>query len=433
MPGQDTAAFEAALKTVYDGGIIDLIHTKAPLAEKFKAMDAKKYGGAEVVRPLKITRSQGIGAAAEMGALPTAGRVKFAKRVMNMRYLYFRAQFSAQVMKASQGDRFAFVDAATVEMDDGIDGLQNECGRMVWGDGRGILALVNDTTPSGSATVGLDSPGGFAGATNGGRFLNEGMIVGFINPATGALRAGLRTVQSVASDGTSVTLDSAPNAAVADNDYLVRANNTTTTDVIDTAYQKEPMGVAGLVDDATYVATLFGVNRTTVPLWGSTVITNAGAWSSDVMQRLIDVTSQVGGAGVDDLWMHQSGRRAYVASMNDDRRYMGTDLLKPDGGTQAAAGKKLAFGTLPINEDRYAPYGIAWALSNAAGFERYELDRGSWVNEDGNILKILGTGTTLQDAFEAVHRVWFQNSIEKPNTCGRLDGLDVQTAVAHIY
>lgn len=433
MAGQDTATFEQALKTVYDGGIIDLIHTKAPMAEKFKSIDAKKWGGAEVVRPMKITRSQGVGAAAEGGAIAAAGRVKFAKRSITMKYLYGRAQFSAQVMKASQGERFAFVDAASVEMDDIIDTLQNEAGRMIWGDGRGIMAYVNDTTPSGSATVTIDSPGGFAGATNGGRFLNEGMVVGFINPATGALRSGVRTVQSVASDGTSVTLDAAPGATVADNDYIVRVANTTVTDAIDSSYQKEPMGMAGLDDDGTYVATLFGVNRTTVPLHASTVIANAGAWSSDIVQRLIDVTSQVGGSATTDLWMHQSGRRAYVASMNDDRRYTGTDLMRPDGGTQAASGKKLTFGTLPINEDRYAPYGIVWATTDAAGFERYELDRGSWVNEDGSILKIIGTGDSLRDSFEAVYRLWFNHSVEKCNVLGRLDGLDVQVAVAHIF
>lgn len=430
---QNTASFEQALKTVYDGGIIDLIHTKAPLAEKFKAMDAKKYGGAEVQRPKKIARGQGVGAAAEGGALPSAGRTKWAKRTMTMKYLYARARFSAQVMKASQGDRFAFVDAATAEMDDRIDGLQNECGRIIWGDGRGVLCLVNDSTPSGSATVGIDSPGGFAGSVNGGRFLNEGMIVGAINPATGTLRSGIRTVQSVATDGTSVTFDSAPPSAWQDNDYIVRVANTSVTDVIDSSYQKEPMGMAGLVDDGTYVATLFGINRTTVPLEQSTVISNVGAWSSDVMQRLIDVVAQVGGAQITDLWMHPSGRRAYVASMNDDRRYMGTDLLSPDGGTKAAAGKKLTFGTLPINEDRYAPFASVWATSEQAGFERYELDKGSWVNEDGSILKIIGTGDSLRDEFEAVYRLWFNNSIEKSVACGRLDGLDVNVAVAHIY
>jgi hypothetical protein len=433
MPGQDTSSFQEAMKTVTEGGIIDLIHTKAPFAEKFKAVDAKKYGGREVVRTKKITRSQGIGAAGEMGAIAAAGRAKYAQRIMQMRYLYARVQFSAQVMKASQGDRFAHIDVVTSEMDDVIDGLQNECGRIVWGDGRGIMAFVNDTTPSGSATVGIDSPGGFAGATNGGRFLNEGMVVGFINPATGTLRAGIRTVQSVASDGTSVTLDSAPGATVADNDYIVRAANTTVTDVIDSAYQKEPMGAAGHFDDGTYVATYFNINRTTVPLEASTVISNTGAWSSDVTQRLIDVVAQVGGSGIDELWMHQSGRRAYVESMKDDRRYMGADLLAPDGGTRAAAGRSLTFGTVPIKEDRTAPYGIVWALSSEAGYERYEMDRGSWINEDGSTMKILGTGNSLQDAFEMVYRLWFNNSVEKSIKCGRLDGLDVQVAVAHVY
>ena len=434
MPGQDTSTLHDALKTYYEGTKpIELIHNKAPLAEKFKALDPRRWGGAEVVRPMKIARSQGVGAAAERGAIPASGRQKWAKRSVPMRYMYGRVEVTAQAMKASQGDRFAYVDAMSSEMDDMISNLQQEIGRICWADGRGVLALVNDTTPSGAVSVGIDSPSGFAGATNGGRFLNEGMVVAFINPATGAIRTGIRTVQSVSSDGTSVTFDSAPNAAVADNDYIVRAANTSVTDVIDTSYQKEPLGMAAHVDDGTYMATYLGVNRTTVPLHASTVISNTGAWSSDVMQRLIDVTAQVGGSSINELWMHQSGRRAYVDSTKDDRRYAGTDLLKPDSGTQAAAGRALTFGTVPIKEDRTAPYQFVWALSDDADFSRYEMDPGSWINEDGNVLKILGTGNSLTDAFEAIYRFWFNNAVDKSNVCGRLDGLDSQIAVAHIY
>ena len=54
------------------------------------------------------------------------------------------------------------------------------------------------------------------------------------------------------------------------------------------------------------------------------------------------------------------------------------------------------------------------------------------MDEDGSILQRIGTGATAQDAFEAIYRIWDNFSIEKPNTCFRLDGVTATVVVAHI-
>lgn len=431
---QDTAAFDPVFKTVYGPRLINLIPQMAPMLDRFEDLDANDYGGKHIEYPIKISRTQGVGAYSELGSLPQAGRVKTAPVRITVRYFGGRIQLSAQVIEASQGPRHAFENAMEMEMDDLISTMQNDRARIVWGDGRGVLAIVNDTTPNGSATLGVDSPGGFAGSVNGARFMNEDMRIAFINPNTGALRATTadRRVQSFASDGTTITLNSAVGADVQDNDLIVRATVASVSDVTDTSYQKEPMGLSGLTDDGTNVATLHGVNRTTVPLWQSVVIANGGAWTADLGQRLIDLVAQVGGGNVTEWWSHQSVRRTYINSMEADRRYVSADLMAPDSGTKAMKGGTITFGGLPWNVDRFAPFGSLFACDNS-GKKRYVLQKGKWEDRDGSVLQRLGTGANAQHGFEAFYYIWDQFADDYPNRSGRIDNISTSTSVAHIY
>lgn len=429
--GQDTASIDAILKVVYED-LADQITTVTELWNRFEELPAVQYGGKVVERPVKITRTQGWGAYAEGGAYATAGRAKTIPARVHIKWLGGRITLTAQAIDVSNG-KGAIKSALELEMDDLLMTAQSDLGRIICGTGSGVLALVNTATPSASATVAIDAPGGFTGGTNGGRFLNEGMVVVFVNPVTGQIRASsARTVVSVNSTGTSVTLDSAPPAAVLENDYIVRATSTAVTDVSDTSYQREPMGVCGLFDDGTYVMTIDGINRTTVPLMQSAVIANVGAFSVDAIQRGIDVAVQIGSGNIEELWMHQSTRRAYVNSMESDRRYTGADLMKPDGGTAAMKRGTLTLGGLPIREERYFPYytvlGPDWSTVN-----RYVLEKGKWEDRDGSVLKRVGTGTGAVHSFEAFYYMWFNNDVKKPNQSMRCDGISTSPQAVHIY
>lgn len=431
MAGQDTAHLDGILKEVYGPDMPDLINKMTPALDRFEDVRDLEWAGKIYTYPMKINRTQGVGAYAEGGLLPTPGRIKTVPVRVPVRYWIGRIELTAQAIDFTESKRGAWMPALKMEMDDLIDTLASDRSRAIWGDGRGVIAILNDATASGSATVSVDSPGGYAGSVNGARFLNEGMIIAAINPANGQVRSGIRTVLSVSSDGTEVTFDSAPTASWADNDYLVRAMNTSVTDVQDTSYQKEPMGFGGLIDDGGNVSTLFGINRTTVPMWQSTVVRNAGAWSPDVIQRGIDVVAQTGGGNITELWMHQSLRRLYVNSMESDRRYTGADLMRPDSGTAALKGGKMTFGGLVLNEDRYAPYGVLFGL-DPSGLERYTMERGKWEDRDGAVLQRKGTGIAATHAFEAYYYIWENFGNRYPNRSFRIEGFDVNVQAVHI-
>lgn len=425
---QDTLHFDEALKTVYEGGIRELLPTKVKLYNKFQEKDAKEWGGRYVEFPVRIGRNHGSGFGAEGGAIPSAGSQMYKTVRIPVRYQYGRVSFTTQVVKASQGAKAAFAPAMEQEIDGLLKDMTAEMGWAIHGDGRAVLALVNGTTAS--TTVTVDSPGGVAGATNGTRFINAGQVLAAINPSTGALLSSSgMTVQSVGSGGTTFVRDTT--TSLTDNFYLVKAANASVTDAADTSYAKAPMGLRGLVDDGTYVATLHNINRTTVPKWASTVISSVGPISADVLQRAIDMVDQKADAEIDTLIMHHSVRRAYLAATDDARRYVSSDLSRPDLGTVAAKRGSISFGGIEIMEEKYADYGSVFGCDSSQ-LTRYVEVAGEWMDEDGSILQRIGTGTSMQDAFEGVYRVWQNFHVEKPDSCFRLEGVTATVAVVHI-
>lgn len=429
MAGQDTAAFDPVLKTVYGPRIPQLIATKTPLLDAFMEGDSDAWGGKYVEYPIPVARTEGAGYASEFGALPAPGKEEYATTRIPCKYQYGSIALSTQVMKSSESNRFAFKSAMSTEMDGIVKTMAADRGRAAFHDGRGILALVNGTATSTTQT--LDSPGGVAGATHGNRYLRKGMTIGCIRPATGAVVATtVTTVGAVSTAGATITLDASKTWT--DNDYVVRFASTSATAVGDTSYNKEIMGLLGHDDDGTYVATYHNVNATTYPITQSIVLGSAsspiGAISADLLQRAIDAASQRADGQTEEMWMHQSVRRAYAATTEELRRYMGAELMSPDAGTKAAKGGTLTYGGIPMKTDKYAPFSMVFGLDKS-GFKRYTQVSGEWMDEDGAVLCRIGTGTSGQDAFEARYRLWDNFHNDYRNRQWRLDGVTSTIAV----
>jgi len=420
----DLSAFDAVLKNNYEKTVIELLNPKIRALKLF-GRETGTWVGRRVEYPLNVSRNQGTMATAENGALPTAGAQGYASHQIPIRYQHGRIQLSIQVIKASQSSKGAFKRAMDQEMKGLVRDLSTDRNRQMFGWGKGILALVNGDPGTGT-TLTVDSPGGVAGAVNGCRFLQVGMNIAFINPATGAIRAGgARTITALPTNLTATI--AAADAAVEDNDWVVRAAGPTSTVVGDTAYDKEPMGLLGLVDDSTYLTTLHNISRTTYPIFGSHVIASVGALSADILQRGIDIAEQRGQGSVDYMLCHHSVRRAYLALMEGDRRYIGVNIMKPNAGTVAAKLGELTFGEIPMIVDKDAPYGMLFGVDSSS-FMRWIECEGEWADDDGTILlRIAGV-----DAYEGRYRIFDNYSVDEPASCFRLDGITANVVAIHI-
>lgn len=407
---------------------------EVPLLKSFETRDDVEWNGArEYIKRIEVGRNEGVYFTAEGGRPPEAGEQQVEAFRIGCRYTHGQINWTVQSKKATQGVASGFADIVEYKTKGLLKSLKWQRLFGLWGDGRGVRALINGDPGTGT-TLTLDSPGGVAGSNHGNRYLNVGMYVVAINPATGALRAGgTRRINAVAAGGNTVTVDAAIDAAWADNDYIVKAyGSNASINIRDTDWQHPPMGMLGMLDNGAYVNTYFGLSRTTFPILNATRINNVGGLSADVIQRAIDVATQIGGGDIREHWMSMDVRRAYLTIMQQDRRYTAEHLMRPDALTKSAKGgydDGMTVGGRPVKTDPHSPYGM-WFGLDPDGCKRYVMEDGEWADETGAIWRAVANEV---DTLEATYRIYDQFIHEQPNTCFRLEDISTTFAIAHVF
>jgi hypothetical protein len=414
---------DGILKDYYEDFISEHTNNKVPLSDLFRWEQAE-YAGRAVEYRAHVTRNVSPMFVGEDGAFADAGAQGHIPVRIQQRKMMARIRMTSESMYDSRKSEGAYVSNKKDEMSRIVDDIARREEYAINTIGNGVLAFVDDSDPDSSATVTVDSPGGIANDNFGNRFILEGMYVGFVNPATGVLRSGVRRVASVSTDGTSIVLDSAAGSTVADNDYIVQVANSSVTDVLDSSFEKAFRGFMGLVDDGTYVNNYDGVDRSVYGNHASYVKASTGALSTDVLQQVSDAVSQKLGGMITRVVGHHSTRRLFIQLTDPDRRYGGDRLTNPDPLTRAFTQDDLTMGEVPFTAIRDFPLDVMGFIDEkGADFVRYGTEKGKWVDEDGRILIRVGTGSAGRDAFEAWYRKRYQNHCRQPAKCARLDGI----------
>lgn len=427
MAGADKQALDAIFKEVFEEGVAEGVNNKNPLRDMIKT-ERVPFRGREIVRLAHTSRNVSPMFVGEDSAFADAGNQGYSRMFVDQRKLMSRLRMTWEVMQDSTSNEGAFISARKSEMQYLIDDMARRDEYALNSDGRGVLATLNGVPAT--TVVLVDNPGGITNANFGNRFISVGMYVGAVNPNTGALRTSIRKVVAVASDGTSFTVDVATFTGWADGDYVVQVANSSVSDVLDSSFEHAWWGVMALVDDGTYRASYFGLDRTQVPAYSSYVSPSTGALSTDLIQRTSDIVDQLLNGKVSNLLCHHSTRRLIIQLTDADRRYMGASLMRPDPGTIAFKQGDIPFGDVPVRALRDFPLDVLMFLDlNNAGFREYVSEPGKWVDEDGSVLWRVGTGSAGRDAFEAWYRMRKQYFLEYPAFCARLDGITGQSLV----
>lgn len=423
MTGANTQIIQGTLKTVFEDYISEMTNNKFPMRDQFKWQQLD-YAGQEVVYNAHVTRNISPMFVGEDGAFADAGAQGSVKVHIQQRKLMARIRLTSEAMSDSLRSEAAYVSARKDEMSRLIDDIARMEEYALTADGRGVLALVDQADPDTSTTLLVDAPGNIVGDDFGNRFFMPGMYVAFINPATGALRAGIRKVVSCAAAGTSITLDAAVGATVLDNDYVVQAANSSVSDALDTSYEHGFYGLCALLDDGTYRNNYFNIDRSQYGQYQTYVKASTGALSVDLFQSASDIVDQKLGGQIDILTMHHSVRRVYLQMLESDRRYQGRDLQRPDGGTAAFKQGDITMGEVPIKVMRTHPLGMVFGIdTKGIGGCCYGSEKGKWVDDDGHVLVRVGYGSAARDSFEAWYRKRQQYHVRQPAKAFRLDGV----------
>ena len=357
-----------ALKEVYLGVVADQLNTSVnPLLAKINQTTSDVWGK-EIRKMAPYGINGGIGAGDEDGSLPTAAGNNYAQFVLELKNLYGRIEISDKAIRASQNSAGSFVNLLNAEMEGLIKASTFNFGRMLFGDGTGILATIS-TNDTSSVTV------------NTTRNLIEGMVVDIVNKADGTVNtvAG-RRITSIDRANKKVTLSG---SALTSEAFKSSTSQTNTYALcVQGSYGKEITGLGAIFKSS---GSLYGLNRSTYN-WMVPYISNIAGEStmtaiSDVtMQKAIDELDEVAGSKVDFIVCSAGVKRNYQEYLNSYRSNV--DVMDLTGGYKA-----ISYNGIPLVSDKFVKPNTMYLL-NTKEFNLHQLCDWQWLEgEDGRVIK----------------------------------------------
>jgi len=371
---QSVSSGVGELKNFYQGPMQDQFSEEVTI---WKGSEKGKFpwSGAQVNRPLRVRRNQGIGAIADGGSLPPVGRQTTIQATILARYNYLRFGLTAGMIAAAQSDKGSFVRAAAYELEMGFNDLKSDCNRQMSWDGTGDLARCN-TAAAASTSVSIKGREDTEPAL---KFLDVGAYVDIYTSAGVAVQTGL-TINSISSGTNSsatatVVFDQAVTCSA--NDVFIRSGSAS----------NEIQGLLTQLDGAT--STVFAIDRSTylqtqgnVIFCTSTSATGGAGLplSLDYLQQAEDAAERRGGRAINCLYSDFSSRKMYQKLLTADKRYPNT--MKGDGGFSDINKNYLEWNGKAWVADKDCPTRIF--LLPDKYIERYELKSMEFADETGS-------------------------------------------------
>lgn len=348
---------DKALKTLYLGAITEQLNTEVnPLLAKIKQSTADVWGK-EIRRVARYGINGGIGAGSETGDLPKAEGNHYEQFVCTLKNLYGTIEISDKAMRASANDAGAFVNLLNDEMDGLLKASAFNFGRMLYGDGSGVLAKVS--AASIGNTISCDSVKNFAVGMIVGVFTNDGVDLGL----------GMRRVTDVDRENNKITVDG-------------KAFETDDVDAGCTIHMQGSVDneITGLGAIFKSTGNIYGLSRATHKWLVPYMKTAVGSITETVIQKAIDYLDETAGSRVNFIVCSSGVKRAFQKHLATYKRNV--DVMNLEGGYKA-----LSYNGIPIVSDRFCPAGTMYLL-NTDDFTLHQLCDWKWLEgEDGKILK----------------------------------------------
>lgn len=363
---------DKALKDVYLGVVSDQLNTAVnPLLARIKQTTSDVWGK-NIVKMAPYGVNGGIGAGSETGALPTAGGNNYEKFTLELKNLYGKIDISDKAIRASMSSAGAFVNLLNAEMEGLIKASSFNMGRMLYGDGKGLLAKISDNAVSalGVTTFTVDDVSALA----------EGMIVDILTSA-GVVKSGAVKITNVNRGNKVVTV--AVSGFTANELKVTTSQTTQYYFAVQGSFGKELTGLGAIFD--TNLSTLYGLKRAENS-WMNPYVKECGSSSATAditditMQSVIDYLEENFGSQVDFIVCSSGVKRNYQSYLNTYRSNI--DIMDLAGGFKA-----LSYNGIPVVSDRFAPKNTMYML-NTDEFKLHQLCDWKWLEgEDGRVIK----------------------------------------------
>ncbi len=341
-----------ALKTVYLGVIANQLNVSAnPLYAKIKRSN-KDIWGKEIVKLAPYGLNGGVGAGSETGSLPTAYENQYVQFKATLKNLYGKIEISDKAVRSSANNIGAFVNLLTDEMEGLIKASAFNLGRMLYGDGTGLLGNALSSTGS---VITCDKVNN----------LVEGMVIDFYKST--ALQLTKARILYVDRVNKKITIDK----------NLTISDSTPVGMYVQSSKNNDITGLGAIFSDST---TLYGVTRADYP-WLSPYSSSVETEISDnLIQTAIDFLEENADSKINFIACSSAVRRAYQQYLTAYRTNI--DIMNLEGGFKA-----ISHNGIPLVADRFVDDDTLYLL-NTDDFTLHELCDWTWIEgDDGRVLK----------------------------------------------
>lgn len=344
---------ENALKSVYLGVVANQLNISAnPLLTKIKRSN-KDVWGKEIRKLAPYGINGGIGAGSETGSLPTAAGNNYAQFVAELKNLYGKIELSDKAIRSSANNIGAFVNLLADEMEGLVKASSFNLGRMLYGDGSGLLATISSYA-SGVATC--DKV----------KNLIEGMVIDIYDD------------DSIVEGGIRITYVDRVNKKF----HFVATSASASITTGNKVYVQGSKGyeITGLGKIFSDSETLYGLSRANYK-WLAPYTSSTQTEISDILiQSAIDYLDENVDSKINFIACSSAVRRAYQEYLGAYRRNI--DVMDLEGGFKA-----ISHNGIPVVTDRFVDDDTLYLL-NTDDFTLHELCDWNWLEgEDGKIIK----------------------------------------------
>ena len=344
---------ENALKSVYLGVISEQLNLKSNALLSRIKQSSKDVFGKEIIKLAPYGLNGGICATTETGNLPSASSHKFLQFKTGLKNLYGKIEISDKAIRASMSKVGAFVNLLSDEMESLIKSSSFNLGRMLYGDGTGLVATVSDV----SAGTKFDSV----------KNLVEGMKVDIYSD--GALEEEGVVVEFVDRKNNTVVFSKEFTFAVGDKLYASGSKD------------NEITGIKRIFDTSTSNSTIYGVDRSSYK-WlypYEFAGTTSTPISDSVIQNALNSIEEETGNQIDFIAVSGDVRTLYQEYLSKYKRNIDVAVL--EGGY-----KTMTYAGIPVVYERFVDSGTMYLL-NTKDFNLHQLCDWEWLQtENGNIL-----------------------------------------------
>lgn len=384
---QTRATASAVLKDFYLPAVRNVLNSEVFLLSQLE-MNSEDVEGKAAVLSINTGRNHGVGARAELGTLPAAGRQGYSEQRVNLKYNYGSIKISGPLMRSMGSDRGSFTRPLQSETSGVIRDLKNDVNRQCYGNGSGTLATCASVSGQVITLATTTTTTQF-------RQLEEGMVLDCGTVANPVLRGTNLVITGVNISTREVTVTGSV-TGVAGTDFLFRTGSGGADGGVG---QKELTGLRAIVAPS---GTLFNINPASVSKWASYSDANGGTPRAVAETMFTKASMEVNirsGENI-NLWVTTDGVHRGVANLLTTlKQFPSTNQLKSgytglDMGSVSQGNSGSQEVTLTYDKD--CTGNTAYGLTTKR-LQQYRMSDWEFMEEDGSVL----SRVSGQDAYEA--------------------------------